>query len=183
MLIISANAFLCILVWFCVHNFPQGQRGDGKFAASALTLNWLLYISTKQGFYDLIGTDISPAYLINHSLGYLAVSHEAIWAYTDALTAVLIVIVCYKFWWAYALWALYTMQLYMHYLRNASVMDFSAYSYILDLLFVALVAVFVTVGGKGTLDHVHRLAGDLHVRWFRSFRGALQRARAPGSER
>lgn len=165
---------LVAIVLVCAAHVPKEQRGAAVLAAGIFAANWLIYVSAWT--YTLTGHDIS-AWALANSLG-IKVSDEAIWAYADALAATAIVLTCYKNWWGFAIWALYTLQIYVHYERSFAATDFGFYAYSLDLLFMAMVAVFILIGGKGVSDHVYRIVGDLHVRGLRGLRGALQRAEA-----
>jgi len=171
------GALVAVAIICAAHVPNKEPRGAALIAASILAMNWVVFVLAYSA--EWLGTDIAPASLINDIVGSHSVSHEATWAYADAFAAMSIVLIAFRHWWAYALWALYILQIAQHFSQSIGNGDFGLYSYGLDLIFVAMVAVFILIGGKGTLNHVSRIIGDLSVRGLRSVRYALQRTRTP----
>lgn len=147
--IVAGVAFLC--AWFA----PKGQRAASGTLASLFVANWLLYAASF--------TDYHPAGPF-WSVGWY-IRNEDIWAFADAVTALLALALARRFWWGWAIWSLYVVQSIMHMLANDfAILPVGVYNDGLDATFLMVAACFIVIGGEGLFSVVRR---GLALRWFR----------------
>lgn len=174
---VLAAAALCAVALYCASRVQAADRRAALGSVLIVIANWAVCLLSWS--MPLIGYDLSPASAFNNIVNVSGLlQHQDIWAISDAIAAMLILYIAYPRWWGFALWGLYTFQLIQHIINHIGLSVFSTYAFGMDLIFAAIIFVFILIGGKGMVDHVGRIVGNMHVRWFRGFRGALQCARA-----
>lgn len=134
------------------------ERGDLRFAAIAVGINWLLFAS----FW--IYAPLSPAFLVygsGEALGLeIPVRHEDMWALTDLFCMVAVGVRCRLLWWSPLIWGLWFAQLTMLSVAWANGLEYLDYKPMLDAsLVIQLLALLALslFGGKGCADRLFDL--------------------------
>lgn len=148
-LFVAFNGFLCAAAVFAAAHVPVGRRA-AIILAAALFANWLLYV--------LAWTPFKPAALFDGLL-----SSKDLWAIMDGLCGMLAVAIAHRYWWGWAMWSAAVMQEFAHgaYLfglvefGGRGFLDLSTYSGALNTIFLAQVALFLLIGGRGIGDRIH----------------------------
>ena len=138
--------------------WAREERGDLRFAAIAVGINWLLFAS----FW--IYAPLSPAFLVygsGEALGLeIPVRHEDMWALTDLFCMVTVGVRCRLLWWSPLIWGLWFAQLTMLSVAWANGLEYLDYKPMLDAsLVIQLLALLALslFGGKGCADRLFDL--------------------------
>lgn len=151
------------------------ERGELRFAAIAVSSNWLLFAS----FW--IYAPLSPAFLVygsGEAMGWaIPVRHEDMWALADLICMIAVGIRCRFMWWSPLIWGLWFAQLTMLSVAWANGLEYLDYKPMLDAsLVIQLLALLAlsTLGGNGCGDRLLGLWDRLR-RLFRLGRAAWAR--------
>ena len=146
------NGLLCAAaVLFAAHT--------GKARRVALPLAVLLFAGWLQ--YILAWTPYKPANIFGGLL-----NSKDLWSIMDGILGALAITTAYRFWWGWALLLTSWCQEVLHVAYWLRAYDFGAYSGFLDLTFLAQIALFLVIGGRGVRDHINRSIGNLGIsRW------------------
>lgn len=148
------NGLLMLVAVFFATYVDKDRRGEAVAAALVLLAVWVLYV--------LSWTPLSLARGASAVLD-VKVSSQDLWPVVDALAAMGIVLACFRRWWGWALWATLAAQVLIHYGNQQWSFDFGTYSHVLDGLFLAQIAIFILIGGRGVVDLLHRGIGRLRL--------------------
>ncbi len=138
------------------------ERGELRFAAIAVGINWLLFASYW------IYAPLSLAFLVygsGEAFGLeIPVRHEDMWALTDLVCMVAAGIRCRLMWWSPLICGLWFTQLTMLAVAWANGLEYLDYKPMLDAsLVIQLLALLAlsTLGGNGCGDRLLGLWGRL----------------------
>lgn len=160
------HAALVAAGFVCLAFSPKHERAAAFSAAALFAAVWLAYLSTW--------TDQSMTHAIS-ALAGTNIEYEAVWSFTDALTAMVVMAMWGERWWALALWLTLTIQCSGHVASQFGLAPWGPYRALLDGIFTIQWAIFILIGGPGLVDHIFHL-----LRRCRDFlspsRTALQQA-------
>lgn len=129
--------------------FSSGRR-EALPLAALLFADWLLYV--------LSWTAFKPANLFHGLL-----NSKDLWAIMDGILGACAVVTAYRYWWGWALLLSVMCQEVLHAAYWLRVYDFETYSGFLDITFLAQVALFLVLGGRGVRDYLNRCFDRLGV--------------------
>jgi hypothetical protein len=149
---------LCVgAVTFATHA-PKGERLAASILAAGLLANWLFVAWTY--------ATSSPQAAIR-SWG-LPIHATDLWAIADLALGALAVRVGWHRWWGWAVFSLSMGHLCMHPAR--SLIGDTLYTFWLDKILLAQVAVFILIGGRGIAN---RLSFRARLHWVGGFAQGL----------
>lgn len=140
----SFNGALCVAAIGFAAAVKRG-RTEALVLAGLLLANFI--------FCNLAYTPYAPK-LGLAAIGIKATSKE-LWMLADTLLAASCVLVAFKRWWGWALWAAGAVQILIHLLYSFELFSPDAYSDLLQAVLLAQLAVFFMIGGPGVVDLLH----------------------------
>lgn len=143
---------LCALMVEFARHAPVEQRRQALKCAGVLCLVWVLF--NLAWFRPL-----APAHLL--TVAGIRTAHEDMWLLADALAGASIMALAGERLWAWALWVLLFCQVILVSWCYSSGYQPDDYSIKLNVLFLAQVAVFGAIGGRGFVDRIR----DYHDRF------------------
>jgi len=142
---------LCVGAVAFASQAPKGDRLAASILASGLLANWLLVEWTY--------STLSPQAAIR-AWG-LSVTATDLWAIADLALGVLAVRTGWHRWWGWAVFLLCMAQLCFHPARP--LLGDALYTFWLDKILLAQVAVFILIGGRRVAN---RLSSSARLRWL-----------------
>lgn len=150
----------------CACFAPKHNRAGVVQGAAIMLAAWFAYNS--------IWTPQSIAVALSSTIG-TQIEYEAVWSFTDALAAMVVMAAWGEQWWAIAIWATLTIQCSGHVASQFGITPWGPYRMLLDSVFTIQWAVFILIGGPGIVDrilHILRRSRD----FLSASRPALQQA-------
>jgi len=142
---------LCVLAIVFAAHAPKGDRTHAGLLAMCLTLNWL--------FVQWTYAAMSPQAMIRGA--GLPIGTVDLWAIADLALGWVSVRIGWNRWWGWAIFALCMAQLCFHPARP--LLGDALYTFWLDKILLAQVAVFILIGGRRVAN---RLSSSARLRWL-----------------
>jgi len=143
------NGALCVTAIMFAALASSGRR-EALPLAALLFADWLLYV--------LSWTPYKPANLFPGLL-----NSKDLWSIMDGIFGACAIVTAYRYWWGWALLLSVMCQEVLHAAYWLRVYDFETYSGFLDITFLAQVALFLVLGGRGVRDYLNRCIDRLGV--------------------
>jgi hypothetical protein len=126
--------------------FAREDRRCIFVAALVVAVNWLLF--SMPWIYN----PASLAHLL--VTAGMPVEHADMWAVTDLISLITVIVACRHLWWAPVLWAPYLVTLAMLAVAWCNSLEYVEYSAVLDAALVVQLATLFAVGGDGCADRM-----------------------------